>query len=279
MKWLLWSPARQASLFFVILLLATGLSLMLYGGLIHPAQLRAQATATVGAIQTTIARGTAEAKATAIANAHATATAVVRATAIAQATATAQQNFYQQATSGSPVLVDPLSGPSSSGWLLGSDQQTSCFFAGGALHSYSARDHLYNPCLALATNFANFTVEVDMRILRGDGGGLLFRTDANNNTGYCFFVGSDGAYSLFINDGQTLNGLIGGPSTAIHSGIGPDNLLTVIAQGNTITLYVNKQYVASIQDNNFGRGSIGVFAGNDGHVTEAAFNNLQVWLR
>jgi hypothetical protein len=280
--WPALSPSTLAGLIFVLLLLVSGLSLLAYGGFIHPAQLRAQATATVGAVFTADARGTAQARAwatgTAQANARASATMAAQATAIAVATTTAQQNFYNQATSGTPALVDPLSRPSAAGWTVDSNGTEGCSFAGGMLHSMVVTDHFFIPCLAIATNFVNLTLQVHMRLLQGDGGGLVFRSNATSGTGYLFFIDRDGNYSLMLSDGRQANAIIGGPTTAIHTALNQDNLLTVIARGQTITLYINKQFVGSAQDSSFSAGQIGVFAIDLGHKTDAAFSNLQAWV-
>src|SRR2546423_2417917 len=101
-------------LFIVLVLLIIGGSgLILYTAVIQANQLHAQATATAQANATGTAQanatGTAQAAATATTEANATATAQAQATAHLQATATALQTLFTQATSGTPVLNDPLS--------------------------------------------------------------------------------------------------------------------------------------------------------------------------
>ncbi|WP_141727734.1 LamG-like jellyroll fold domain-containing protein [Thermogemmatispora onikobensis] len=279
------SLSRTLRLGFVLMLFLflTGLGLLIYGGIYHPAQLRAGATATVSAALTALTQSTAQAHAhataTAITQAHATATAAAQATVVAAATVTAQQATYTAATQGAPTLVDPLTGQNGNLWTLDSNLREGCLFSGSSLHSIVSSDHVFVPCLALATSFANFTLQVHMRLARGDGGGLVFRANAGSGTGYLFFVGSDGNYSLMLSDGTQANALVGGPTPAIHTAPGQDNLLTVIARGSSILLYVNKQYVGSAQDTSFSTGQIGVFAIDLGHVTDAAFSQLQVWSR
>ncbi|MBX5455976.1 MAG: hypothetical protein IRZ31_03675 [Thermogemmatispora sp.] len=277
--------SRSSRLGFILMLFlfVTGLGLLIYGGIYHPAQLHAGATATVSAALTALTQGTAQAQAhataTAIVQAHATATAAAQATAVAAATATAEQATYTAATQGTPTLTDPLTGQNGNQWTLDGNLREGCSFSGSSLHSLVASDHVFIPCLALATNFADFTLQVHMRLARGDGGGLVFRANADRGTGYLFFVGSDGNYSLMLSDGTQANALVGGPTPAIHTAAGQDNLLTVIARGSSILLYVNKQYVGSAQDKDFSAGQIGVFAIDLGHVTDAAFSQLQVWAR
>jgi hypothetical protein len=68
-----------------------------------------------------------------------------------------------------------------------------------------------------------------------------------------------------------------GLSPAIKTGLNQPNLLTVIARGSNISLYVNRRYIASVTDNNRSSGLIGVFAQNDGNLTDVAFSHAQVW--
>lgn len=71
--------------------------------------------------------------------------------------------------------------------------------------------------------------------------------------------------------------LIDDTSQAIKTGNGQSNILTIIAQGDIIDLYINKQFVNSVHDNSYTSGEIGVFAGNTGNITDAAFNWIRVW--
>ena len=51
----------------------------------------------------------------------------------------------------------------------------------------------------------------------------------------------------------------------------------VIAQGATLDLYVNRQFVSTVTDTTFSHGTIGVGVLDDSHSTEVAFRNAQVW--
>jgi hypothetical protein len=53
--------------------------------------------------------------------------------------------------------------------------------------------------------------------------------------------------------------------------------LTVIAQGNNIYLYINKQFVGSASDGTYGSGEIGFFASDTNNATDVAFSNARVW--
>jgi len=266
----------------LLLVLMSGLSLILYSGAIHPAQLHAQATATAQVVATTQAQATTlantQATGTAIANANATATAQAVATAQVVATATALQNIYTQATSRAPDFSDPMNGSNIGNWEIGNDGQESCSFRGGAFHVTETQNNISFICFAQNTYYSNFALQAKVKIIKGDEGGIAFRGSIGNSRLYTFGVTSQGEFELVVFRG---NGpgkpLLVGPGTAINTQPGQTNLLTVVARGSRFYLYINKQYVDSVRDSTFSAGAIGVFAGTGKHSTEAAFSNVQVW--
>lgn len=58
---------------------------------------------------------------------------------------------------------------------------------------------------------------------------------------------------------------------------GDSNILTVVARGSELYLFVNKQLVTEVSDNTYTFGQIGVFALDQGNITEVSFSNVQVW--
>jgi hypothetical protein len=267
----------------VLLIMASGAGLILYSAVLHPAQLHAQATATGQVIATTQAQATAlantQATGTALANANATATAQAVATAQVVATATALQNIYNQATSGSPDFSDPMNGSNVGNWDLGSaNLGGGCGFSGGAYHVTEPNKNYYLPCLAQNTYFSNFAFQAKVKIIKGDEGGIIFRGNSASYQFYKFGITPDGLFILeIIRSNSSSKPLIFGPSSAIKTQPGPANLLTVIARGNRIYLYINKQYVDSVRDNSYSAGVIGVYASDSTHPADVAFSNVQVW--
>ncbi|MBV9232149.1 MAG: hypothetical protein JOZ18_22760 [Chloroflexi bacterium] len=60
--------------------------------------------------------------------------------------------------------------------------------------------------------------------------------------------------------------------------MGQTNLIAVVAQGSTITLYVNRQQIASVTDSSYSHGNIAVVAkSTDGNAAEVAYSNARVW--
>ncbi len=229
----------------------------------------------------------AQASATAMAHitgtAHAEATAAAQATAAAIATQTALQAIYTQATSGKPTLNDPLSHADSFGWdELPVAQGSSCTFKGGAYHSETPA-RTTTPCIAEATNFSNFAFQVEITIVSGQTGGMMFRANRTNFSSYLFSISTDGTYLLhkFSEDSSGAlhdETLVSGSTSTVNTVDGQSNLIAVVARGNDLYLYVNKQYVDHASDSTSRSGQIGVFsAGSDTSGAEAMFRHAQVW--
>ena len=243
-------------LFIMIILLAMASSsgLTYYATVFRPAQLQ---------VRTTLSAQARQAQATAQANAAAMA---------------AVQNIYIQATSGKPALQSSLSTNDAYQWLeFDSTTFGSCTFKGGAYHASTVLGSQYNFCAAVSpqASFRNCAFQVEMTIIRGDMGGIALRQE-----GYSFFIGQDGSYVFTVYDSATggqrtsLNGF----SSAIKTGLNQTNLIAAIARGSSFYLYVNKQYVARVNDSTFtSTGSIGVVTLNGKHSSEATFRNAQIW--
>src|SRR5205814_5788264 len=135
----------------------------------------------------------------------------------------------------------------------------------------------------VGSNYSNFAFEAQMQIVKGDGGGLVFRDQDTLQAfrSYTLDVFQDGSYDLYIVNGSSVATLTSGNSPAIKQGVGQSNLVAVVAQGKTITIYINHQQVASITDSTFTHGKISFEAtanGTNGRATEVAFSNARVWM-
>jgi hypothetical protein len=208
-----------------------------------------------------------------------------RATATLPATVSSTRQLYVMATSGSPFLDGLLSHNDANNWVeYTAAQGGGCAFTEGAYHSTVLQKDMI-PCLAQGTDFSDFAYQVQMTIITGDEGGLIFRSneiDPNNplplsTNYYLFAISHDGHYDLSYQGDKSKVQLTSGSSPTIKTGLNQPNLLTVIARGGNISLYVNKQYIASVTDSSRGSGLIGVFAQNDGNLTDVAFSNAQLW--
>lgn len=272
-------PTVTILVLLALLLMFSGFGLIYYTAVAHPIQLRAQATATVQAFSRSTAAVNAQASSTAVANTKISATAQARATVQGQATASAYQGLYTQATGGAPVISSPLAFQDNSNWdVYDTNDGGGCSFVGGALHSNVLTKGYYVPCFARNTNVTNFAFQVQMIIVKGDEGGLLFRANPSTNQYYFFMVSRGGYFSLYLSKDKQHNlSIAGDNSNAIKTTIGDPNLLTVIGKGSTFYLYINKQFAGSVNDPSFASGQIGVFGSDHTNTTEVAFKNAQVW--
>ncbi|HET8910320.1 MAG TPA: hypothetical protein VFN23_02580, partial [Ktedonobacteraceae bacterium] len=278
------SPLMIALVLVVILLIISAAGLLGYAQVLRPMQIRANATATAQTIATNEAHAsaTADARATATENAQLTATAVanVTATAQAQATAEANQAVLTQATGGAPTIDESLAQNSNSNWAEGTATDGSCQFTGGAYHINIHTTNVFLPCFATNTGFTNFAMQVNMTIVSGNEGGLIFRADPNANHFYIFRITSDGTFDLakFVdNTGKNTVVLSDGVDPSIHTGTGKTNTISIVARNNKIYLYVNKHFLGSASDGAYTSGQLGLFAGDSKVATEASFQNLKVW--
>ena len=231
------------------------------------------------------------------ANALHTATLIAPATATARtiafndnATAQAQASATAAVIAANPdpygggtlALYDPLRDNNSDyGWEVGNDNQGgSCGFTGGTLHVSEAITG-HNFLCPVSRDFSNFAFEVQMMIIKGDAGGLVFRVNNAGNKFYSFIVGQDGSYilGLYVNtNGNYSRPLVSGTSSAIHQGLSQTNVIAVVAKGNTITLYANRQQIASVTDSNYSHGQVGVVAYPFNASTEVVYSNAKVWI-
>jgi eukaryotic-like serine/threonine-protein kinase len=183
---------------------------------------------------------------------------------------------------GTLVLNDPLRDNSLGyGWREGSSQGGTCAFTGGAYHVSTPSTNSGYHCRAFP-DFSNFAFEVQMVILQGDSGGIDFRLDSAQNTKYEFYVNQDGMYAFLVAQGTTAFKTLVQPtnSSAVHQGLGQTNIIAVVAQGSTITLYANHQLLARVTDSTYSHGRIALDAAaniTDGHPTEVVYSNAKVW--
>lgn len=181
---------------------------------------------------------------------------------------------------GTLVLSDPLKDNSKGyRWDVGTFAQGgSCTFTGGSYRvAISTRGQIF-ACNAENGNFANFAYEVQMTIIKGDRGGVFFRQGGSQGPVYYFSIKTDGSYELDSFTPGASHVLLHGTSRVIKTGLNQANLLAVVAQGNSITLYVNRQSIAHATDSTTSHGLIGVAADATDQPAEVAFMNANVWM-
>lgn len=191
----------------------------------------------------------------------------------------ALQKMYTSVTANVPLLYDPLTRQDANYWNVGTwHQGDSCSFNDGAYRIISVEQEYYSWCIAEAPVFSNFVYQAQMKILRGDGGGLVFRAHAKSGDYYYFGIGQTGTYGLYrFSSKEDRQELQSGSSSSIKTGLNQLNLLGVVARGAQIAVFVNKQPVAEINDSAYQMGQIGLAADEDNNTTDVAYTNAQVW--
>jgi hypothetical protein len=156
-----------------------------------------------------------------------------------------------------------------------------CQFNQGAYHVVMTRAESFHYCIAGNTGYSDFAYEVRMTIIKGDAGGIIFRSDGLNSKFYYFRIGRDGSYSLYLyvdTVGTHARRLASGITPAIHTDLNHPNLLAVVARSDTLDLYVNNQKITRVSNNTYSSGQIGVAAAVDTDPTEVVFSNTRVWV-
>jgi len=246
---------------------------------------RSTATGQAVSANTTATVQAANANATATSQAHATVTAQV---VSANATATAQTNnanatataYTSIVAVGTPAVDDSLQ-DNSQGYNWDTTTVAGgggCAFVAGGYQSSMPQKGYFSPCFAEATSFSNFSYQVQMSIAQGDQGGIAFRADSSNKSFYYFHINRNGTYALEIYNNNLSTRIISqGSSSAINTGLNQTNLIAVIAKGNNLAFYVNRQYVTSVTDSTYSQGQIGVVAENTGNPSAVVFSDAKVW--
>jgi len=156
---------------------------------------------------------------------------------------------------------------------------SACGFEVGAYHIKVLRPKTAFSCSPIIpSSFSNFIFEVQMTIINGDCGGATFRGDIFSQHYYSFNVCQNGSFDLHIDDPPTKI-LVSRFSSVIHKGLNQTNLIDVVANGDTITLYVNQQQIAPrVSDSTYNYGQLGFVANAISSTTEAVFSNAKVWI-
>ena len=189
---------------------------------------------------------------------------------------------------GTLTLSDPLiDNNQGHHWQVFNDTTTgnSCQFVDG---SYGMVETPKNQgaCFATATNFSNFTYQVEMTFLRAgqsfDAGGMVIR--GSGNSYYYFEVFESGRYT-FVSCTSTdcSHTLVDGLSQAFpsfHIGLNQSNTIAIVVSGFSFDLFINGVKVGGlVSDANqvSDHGMIGVFGAANDATTEVAYSNAKVW--
>ncbi len=183
----------------------------------------------------------------------------------ASTTSSSATNPYPPGT-GTLVLIDPITDNSRGyKWDEGSIANGgTCGFNAGSYHIHSSQQNGFI-CVPEASNlvFSNLAFEVKVTITQGTEAGIVVRLDQTTGTGYYFFIQGQGSFLFCKDDCSKAHTLNSGTNGAIKTGLNQTNLLAIVANGSTISVYVNGQFITSGNDTAHTRGQIGIEAGTD----------------
>ena len=215
---------------------------------------------------------------------HTQATVTTRAQATAQVQANTPQGIYSKATSGIPIVNDPLDNSATSSWSANTQDNGNgkCDFIDGAYHVAETDTKQFLYC-GTGSILGNFAFQVQMTIVIGDFGGIIFRADPNLAIikFYRLRIDAQGDYDLLTytgKDGNNTRLLQGGHLLAFKTGLNKPNLITIIARGSDFYLYVNKQFITHAADSTYSSGQVGLSAGDLTSPTDVAYNNAKIWI-
>jgi serine/threonine protein kinase len=161
-----------------------------------------------------------------------------------------------------------------------------CLFQQNAYVASSNVAQTYTLC-PIASNqpvVGDMTFEVQMQILHGDCGGFTFRGNYQSTVGnfYYFDVCSDGKHYLasytsfgMIQELQMSNSNV--PFAALKANPQLPLTLAVVAQGSSLTFYLNHQLIDKMNDTTYTSGQVSLLCYEVGNPTEVAFSNARLW--
>lgn len=153
-----------------------------------------------------------------------------------------------------------------------------CTYMQGAYHAGDTQGGNFSACFEHQYSLTNFSYQVYMTILKGDIGGIAFRADPVSGTFYYFYIDTQGNYGLaLVNSFTQEPPLALGSSSAIHTGLNQTNQIAVVANGDSITVYVNMQPVVQVTNGTIASGYIGVVGQDVNNSTDVSFSDAHIW--
>lgn len=193
------------------------------------------------------------------------------------------QVLYLSVTSQKPIDTDPLNDPDKSYWYTTPPPLDglpgSCQLKGGSFHVIETQARYFHYCTS-GQIYDNFAFQVEVNILKGYAGGTTFRGTTSAHTYYVWRVDTAGTYHLTAYNGNGSSPVILEETNFPYfkRGYNQKNLLTIIAHGSDILLYINQHFVGRVKDKTFASGYIGLLAYNAGTTTEVSFTNASLWV-
>jgi len=181
---------------------------------------------------------------------------------------------YARATSGTPVIDDPLSGPEGNVWYNYGSGKDGCSYEQGAYHIHTSSGGF--TCIGYSTFFRDLVFQIDVTMLHADYAGIGVRYSSAG--GYVFLIGTNDIYQFNAFDqNNNVKGIKQNYYSTINTNVEQTHQLTAIAVGNVFYLYIDQKPVALAQDNAYNAGQLALFGQNSSGSLDVAFSNVKVW--
>ena len=168
---------------------------------------------------------------------------------------------------------------SETGWGEVFEPDTVRQYGGSRYHIIAKENDVFTRS-KLGRDFTDFVLEVDATQDQGPSNnsyGLLFRSEDDEHF-YRFGISGDGFYFLDKSVGSEWVPVTDWTESPYINRGQASNRLKVTCAGSQITLHVNDQHLATVTDDSYDHGDIGLFAASfaepNVHIT---FDNLKVW--
>jgi hypothetical protein len=174
------------------------------------------------------------------------------------------------------VLADDFDDPES-GFLRSSDENSQLFYEGGH-YTMGVTSEAWTAWSSREGSVSQFVAEVAVTADAEVGlAGVIFRKTGGSQF-YSFAIRPDGRYSLIKHADSVEEILDWRASSHIRTGT-DTNRLRVVCVGPTIALYVNGEFLATVQDNTFPEGEVGLIVATSQGESHALFHfdNLRVY--
>ena len=143
--------------------------------------------------------------------------------------------------------------------------------------------------LAVATlmlpvnNARDFVIQVDGKMASHSGHpyhkwGILLKKDPEDELYYYFAIDNNKMYYFMMVRGDKLTNLINGRKTDDLNPLDEGNTLTVVADGDTYSFYINGKFMEDFKDNRIQSGDLGLyFVVDKNSILDWEFDNLVVY--
>lgn len=176
------------------------------------------------------------------------------------------------------IYEDDFSNPGS-GWLRESKEECDSYYEDGEYHILVKRyDYATWVVNRNAGRFTNFILEIDARLVSGPneaGYGVICRFQ-DHDSFYRFLVG-DGCYLVGTRAGGVWTELQGKTQSASIKENHDRNHLKLVATGSKIQVYANGHHLATVTDDSFAEGYVGVIVDTPEADAHVAFDNIKVY--